>query len=340
MLKSLILTVFIWLACWHGAVLANSTGIQEIRVGVLVSGSVHWEVETLVKRGFDKQNNIHVKTIPLGSVNALLVALQGGAVDIIVSDWTWVANQYWRQRYFKFYPFSMATGGIIAKRGLLNSVADLKGKRLGVAGGPEGKSWLVFKAYVEQKYGIDIEKQSTVKFAAPPIVNALIRGDKVDAGLNFWHFNALLEGGQYHTQLSVSTMLEELDVKVSIPMLGWVFSEKWANENAAAVDRFLQASQQAKRLLKTSDEAWKPLRKLMKVKQQDKFERLREGFRSGIPEQFGVAEIEGIKITNRLLHQQYQLIESSKASSAEFPESVFWRIGDPSNASKESTTSR
>ena len=85
MLKSLILTVFIWLACWHGAVLANSTGIQEIRVGVLVSGSVHWEVETLVKRGFDKQNNIHVKTIPLGSVNALLVALQGGAVDIIVS---------------------------------------------------------------------------------------------------------------------------------------------------------------------------------------------------------------------------------------------------------------
>lgn len=337
MLKSFALTTFLWFIFWHNTVLASPANTQEIRVGVLVAGSVHWEVETLVKRGFDKQNNIRIKTIPLGSVNALLVALQGGAVDMIVSDWTWVANQYWRQRYFKFYPFSTATGGLVAERSRLNSIADLKGKRLAVAGGPEGKSWLVFKSYIEHKYGFDIEKQSTVKFAAPPIVNALIKGNKVDAGLNFWHFNALLEGEQYHTQLSVREMLEELGVKASIPMLGWVFNEQWANENTALVNRFLLASQQTKQLLKTSDEAWEPLRKLMKVKSQDKFERLREGFRSGIPEQFGVAEIEGIKITNRLLHQQYQLIESSKASSAEFPESVFWRKG---NVSNESTASR
>ena len=311
---------------------------KEVRVGVLVSGSVHWEIETLIKQGFDQKNGIRVKPVPLGSVNALLVALQGGAVDIVVSDWTWVANQYWRKRFFKFSPFSTAMGGVLVKSDSpIKHITDLVGKRLGVAGGPEGKSWLVLKAYAQHKYNLDIEEKSTIKFAAPPIVNALINTSKIDAGLNFWHFNAQLESDGFHTFLGVQHMLSELGVSTPIPMLGWVFGQQWADNNVDTVNSFLDASNQTKQLLKQSDDAWLPLRKLMRAKTQAKFERLRDGFRAGIPERFGDLEVVGIKRTNQLLQEQYGLLNSTKEIHTEFPESIFWYKGDVVN---ESQTSR
>lgn len=326
------------LFCWPLLAFSESELGKEVRVGVLVSGSVHWEIETLVNQGFDQQNGIRVKPVPLGSVSALLVALQGGAVDIVVSDWTWVANQYWRKRFFKFSPFSTATGGILAKTDTpIKHVSDLFGQRLGVAGGPEGKSWLVLKAYAQHKYNVDIESQSTIKFAAPPIVNALINTSKVDAGLNYWHFNAQLEGDEFHTILTVDQMLNELGVATPIPMLGWVFGQQWADNNKAVVNAFLQASDQTKRLLKQSDDAWLPLKKLMRASTQAKFERLRDGFRAGIPERFGALEVSGIKRTNQLLQEQYGFLNSNNKSETEFPESIFWYKGDVVN---ESQTSR
>jgi NitT/TauT family transport system substrate-binding protein len=332
MFKRCFIGISALLLCWHSLVFSESLPSNEVRVGVLVSGSVHWEIEALISHEFDIQNNVRVKPVLLGSVNALLVALQGGAVDIVVSDWTWVANQYWKQRFFKFAPFSTATGGILAKVDKpIESVTDLIGKRLGVAGGPEGKSWLVLKAYAQHKYAFDITKQSTIKFAAPPIVNALINTSKIDAGLNYWHFNAQLEGEGFHTILSVQQMLNELGVETPLPMLGWVFQQKWANNNKELVDRFLLASRQTKDLLQKSDEAWLPLRKLMRVDTEAKFERLRNGFRAGIPVQFGASEIKNIIKTNQLLQKQYGLLNSVKASDAEFPEDVFWYKGDVVN---------
>lgn len=332
MFKKYFVCISVFLLCWHSLAFSESSASNEVRVGVLVSGSVHWEIEALTNHEFDKKNNIRVKPVLLGSVNALLVALQGGAVDIVVSDWTWVANQYWKQRFFNFAPFSTATGGILAKVDKpIHSVTDLVGQRLGVAGGPEGKSWLVLKAYAQHKYALDISEKSTIKFAAPPIVNALIKTSKIDAGLNYWHFNAQLEGEGFHTVLSVDQMLNELGVDTPIPMLGWVFQQDWARDNTALVNRFLLASRQTKDLLLQSDEAWLPLRKLMRADTDAKFERLRDRFRAGIPQTFGAPEILNIKKTNQLLQEQYGLLNSVKASDAEFPEDVFWYKGDVVN---------
>ena len=46
----------------------------------------------------------------------LPVALQGGAVDLIVTDWFWVSRQRNEGRLFSFVPHSMAAGLIARKR--------------------------------------------------------------------------------------------------------------------------------------------------------------------------------------------------------------------------------
>ena len=54
-----------------------------------------------------------------------------------------------------FVPYSTALGAILLASGSdLQSVADLRGKRIGIAGGPLDKSWLVLRAWYRARRGV------------------------------------------------------------------------------------------------------------------------------------------------------------------------------------------
>ena len=99
----------------------------------------------------DKKNNFKLEIIELASKNAAAVALQGGAVDLIVTDWFWVSRQRSEGRFFSFVPHSMAAGGLIAPKNsnIINDV-DLKNKKIGIAGGQVDKGWLIFRAFYKK----------------------------------------------------------------------------------------------------------------------------------------------------------------------------------------------
>ena len=40
----------------------------------------------------------------------------------------------------------------------IKTLKDLKGRKLGIAGGPVDKSWLMLRAYSKKKLGIDLKK--------------------------------------------------------------------------------------------------------------------------------------------------------------------------------------
>ena len=66
---------------------------QTIKVGSLQYGSVNWELKLIKELELDKKHNFKLEIIELASKNAAAVALQGGAVDLIVTDWFWVSRQ-------------------------------------------------------------------------------------------------------------------------------------------------------------------------------------------------------------------------------------------------------
>ena len=259
-----------------------------VKVGVLKWGTVNWELQTLLKEKLDDKNKYKLEVVGLANKNATAIALQGGEVDVIVSDYIWVNRQRAEGANFTFVPHSLTVGGLIASPDSgIESVADLVGKKLGIAGGPVDKSWVILQAYAIEKLGINLRDQVDTVFAAPAVINEQIIEGKVDAVLNFWHYNARLRAAGMNEIISVKSVLKELDLNHKTPLLGWVFDKEWAEKNLDSITAFLDSSFQTKEILLNQLGIWEGLKKKMKADQDDVlFTTLRDAYRDGIVEEF------------------------------------------------------
>ncbi len=176
---------------------------EPVRVGVLKFGTVNWEIDTIRHYGLDKKNSIELDVVPLAGNEATRIALMSGAVDIIVSDWLFVSRQRAEGTPLTFVPYSTSVGAIMVPPGSdIATLADLKGKTIGVAGGPLDKSWLMLRGLAEGKAGFDLAGQTTQAFAAPPLLVEKLRQGELDAAINYWHYNARLEADGYRMLVS------------------------------------------------------------------------------------------------------------------------------------------
>ena len=255
-----------------------------LRVGVLQFGTVNWELDVVQANKLAQKRGLTLKVVPLASGDASTVALQGGAVDVIVSDWIWVTRQRADGMNVTFAPYSNAVGSVMVKADSgIRNVADLKGKAIGISGGPFDKTWLLLRAYANKKLGLDLAAATRPVYAAPPLLNELALSGQVDAALNVWHFDAHLEANGQRPLIKLPEILAGLGVDKPIPLIGWVFREDWANQNRDAMERFLAASQEAKGILAKSDAEWERLKPLMHAQDNATFVALRSGYRNGIP---------------------------------------------------------
>ncbi|MCB1789533.1 MAG: ABC transporter substrate-binding protein [Gammaproteobacteria bacterium] len=274
-----------WL-CFAGLFAASAMAAdtpQPVRVGVLQFGTVNWEMAVIERQGLARQFGVALQIVPLSSKNAVSVALQGGAVDVIVGDWLWVNRQRAAGRDYRFFPYSLTVGGLYVRPDAgIGTLADLAGHKLGIAGGPVDKSWLLLQAYA-RSMGTDLGSVVEPAYAAPPLLNRLMLDGQLPAVLNFWHYGARLEAAGMRPLLDVETMLAGLGIDDPVPMLGWVFSDAWAQQHGDALRSFLQASYAAKRLLGRDDDLWQAIRALTKAEDDATLQLLRDGYRRGIP---------------------------------------------------------
>jgi NitT/TauT family transport system substrate-binding protein len=262
---------------------AMASAESKVRVGVLKFGTVNWELDALKNAGLDKRNGIEVEIVPFAGEDATNVALQAGEVDMIVSDWLWVSRQRSSGSDLTFVPYSTSVGSIMVPGdSTLKSLADLKGRKIGVAGGPIDKSWLLIQGLARRDHGIDLSAENEIVFGAPPLLTEKAKQGELDAVLNFWHFAARLEAAGYRRLISAEEAAKALGASGAVAAIGYVFSEKWANDNADAALGFVKASRATKELLAKSDDEWKRLSPLMKA-EGDELVKLRDRYREGIP---------------------------------------------------------
>lgn len=273
------------------AVFANpAAALEKIRVGVLEFGTVSWEMDTVQQHKLAEKAGVELEIVPVASADASTVALQGGAVDVIVNDWVWVNRQRAAGQDYTLFPYSYSLGSVMVKADSpIKTLADLKGKKLGIAGGANDKSWLLLRAYAK-KQGLDLANDATIQFAAPPLLNELVEKGELDAVLNFWNFAARLQANGMKPVITMQQVIKGLGIKGDLPLVGWIVSEKWAGEHKAAVQGFLQASYEAKKILKTDNAEWERLRPRMKADNDAVFTALRDAYRVGIPACFGDKE--------------------------------------------------
>ncbi|MGC8201513.1 ABC transporter substrate-binding protein [Aliiroseovarius sp. PTFE2010] len=256
-----------------------------LKAAVLEIGTVNWELDTIKHNGFDAANGFDLQVQGLAGSAAAKVAFQGGEADVIVSDWLWVARQRAAGHDYVFVPYSKAVGGIMVPGdSSAQSLADLKGGKIGIAGGPLDKSWLILRAYAAQEYGLDLAAETEQVFGAPPLIfKAGLKGE-VDGAINFWHFMAKMDAAGMRRLISVADAAEALGLSPDTPLLGYVFRGEMLLDNPALVHGLAAASRAAKDLLATDDAAWERLRERMNVKSDAQFDALKAGFLEGIPD--------------------------------------------------------
>jgi NitT/TauT family transport system substrate-binding protein len=262
-----------------------------IRIGVLKFGTVNWELDVIKHHGLDREEGVRLEVVELATKSATTIALQAGGADAIVTDWIWVSRQRNEGQDFTFVPYSAAVGAVIVPaEAPIRTLADLQGKRLGIAGGPLDKSWLLVRALVNQRHGIELDTAVDKVFAAAPLLSHEIEIGELDAVITFWPYAARLQAKGMRSLIGIDEVAQALGVAAAVPMVGYVFHEAWVAEHESAVIGFVRASKKAKEILRTSDAEWERLRPLTQAEDDETFRALRDGYRAGIPAAWGDAE--------------------------------------------------
>lgn len=262
-----------------------------VRVGVLKFGTVNWELKSMQHHGLDKANGFSLEIVPFAGGDATRIALLGGEVDVIVSDWLWVSRQRADGRTFSFVPYSSSVGAIMVPGDSeLRTLGDLVGKTIGVAGGPLDKSWLLLQGMAQQDHKIDLAADNDIVFGAPPLLAEKARDGELDAVLNYWHYCARLEADGFRRLISAEDAANALGSTGPVSAIGYVFDEQWAASHPAAA--FVKASRETKQILLESDEEWQRLAQSGAIKDgPDALKVLRDRFREGIPARSLVEEV-------------------------------------------------
>jgi NitT/TauT family transport system substrate-binding protein len=306
---------------------AHAEDPSTVKIGVLKFGTVSWLLDTIQANGLDKAEGIELDITPLASTQATTLGLQSNSLDLAVTDWLWVSRERTNGADFTFVPFSTALGAImVPPDSRIKTLADLKGKTLGVAGGPLDKSWLLIVAYALRTANVDLRTDTTQEFGAPPLLTARAREGEIDAVLNFWPYAARLEAAGFTQLIGLEDVARELGAKGEVAMVGYVFDETWAQKNPKAINGFLRAAAKANELLATSDAEWDRLKPLMGAKDpsftEKTFEALRRRYREGIPERPIASE----EIDAKVLYQFLRELGGTKlvGSGTELAPGTFW----------------
>ena len=281
MKKYLLSIVLILIISLYSQKYANS---NDIKLAVLKYGTVNWELNVIKHHKLDEKYGINIDITYLTNKNASAIALMSDAVDMIVTDWIWVSRQRDKGENFSLIPYSTAAGAImVPKDSYINSINDLKNVQIGIAGGSIDKSWILIRAYTIKKFGYDISKNIEPAYAAPPLINGMVTRGELDGALNYWNYSARLKALNFKNIISVTDVLPYLGIGETLPLIGYVFREEWAKNNPKTIKSFMAASNEARKILESSEEEWKRIQKITGAKNKETLDALKEGFRKGIP---------------------------------------------------------
>ncbi len=260
-----------------------ATAADRLRVGLLEFGTVSWLVETMRAERLDATRDLAVETTSFASNDAARIAFQTGAVDVIVSDLVFAGRRRAEGRATVFQPQSASEGAIVvAEASPIRTLADLSGRKIGVAGGALDKSWLILQAEAKRRHGIDLARTAEPVFGAPPMLARKLETGELDAALLYWTQSTRLEAKGFRRLASVGELARGFGTKGDVALVGWLFHGEDVAARPAVYDRFV-AAVEATATRMEDPAVWPRIRPLMRAEDDATFEALRRTFLAGRP---------------------------------------------------------
>lgn len=256
---------------------------RTLTIAALKYGTVNWELDTIRSHGLDAANGFTLAVKGMAGGPASRIAFQAGEADAMVSDWIWVARQRADGRDYVFLPYSKAVGALMVPADGAQDIAALAGGKIGIAGGPLDKSWLILRAWAQKLHGLDLAETTEQVYGAPPLIYQNAVAGRLDGAINYWHFSAKMQAKGMRPLIEIGSVARDLGLDPETPLLGYVFNGALVREAPALIAGFARASRAAKDLLMHDDAAWEALRPRMKPTDEAQFIALRDGWRAGVP---------------------------------------------------------
>jgi NitT/TauT family transport system substrate-binding protein len=299
MIKRVFAAALALVAC--ACLASEAEAADRLRIAIQKTGTAAWEIAVIKARGLDKSANLDIETVELASTEAGKVALEGGAVDIVVGDWLWAARERALGDKLLFTPYSTALGAVMApKDSPVHAVVDLAGRSIGVAGGPLDKSWLMLRA-AALAAGLDLAKDARPSYGAPPLIAEKLAQGETETALEYWNFSADLEQRGFRRAIDMADVEKTLGASGPVAMTGYLFSEGFAAANKDALRRFFAAAAEARKILGEDPSAWEPIKARLRLKDDAALEVYRQRYLDGVPKRPVADEAADARILYRRL---------------------------------------
>lgn len=237
-----------------------------IRMMLNPAGTMSFPPFVIKKFKLDEKYGFKFETINYTNANTATAAMQSKSAEMIVYEWLATARIIdGGIPIVGVAPFMTYVNTVLVpKDSPIKTLADLKGKRLGVHS-KTSYDWMIMQAAAKQKYGVDLAKEVTIQEAAAPLLRGSIDQGQLDA-TQMWNSLAadMLASGKYKTLVSIRAITEDLGIP-TVPYLFFGMRADYVKENPDNVKAFVAAYQEVYEILKTNDDVWEERGKEMKL---------------------------------------------------------------------------
>ncbi len=241
-----------------------------IRFGYTVSTST-FPLDAAVAHGLFAKRNLKLDITPYAGFEALYTATRSGALDMGTGGLASIVDLHAQGVPVKvIFGNSLLNNEILVRKDSpIQSVAELKGKRIGVFGGASGTTANMFMAVCITYYGFDPRTDAQVQYGAAPLLAGLVQKGDADAFVSL---------DPITTQQLVSGNVR------SIGELGQIYKEHtgihpysgslnvadaFAQQHPEAVRAVLETWLEAVAFLKDNFEEWKRQAAAIEIKSDD-----------------------------------------------------------------------
>ena len=253
-------------------------------------------------RGLDKAADLDIETTELASTDAGKVALVGGAADMVVGDWLWVARERGLGDKLLFTPYSSALGAVMTpKDSPVHTLADLAGRSIGVAGGPIDKSWLLLRAAALAR-----RASTSPRMRGRPTARRRSSRRNLPRARPRRRSNSGISapnsrGAGFRRAIEMADVEKALGASGPVAMTGYVFSESFAASHKDALKRFFAAAAEARKILAQDPSAWAPIKARLNLKDDQALEVYRQRYLDGVPKRTVAEEAADARVLYRRL---------------------------------------